>query len=790
MELLVDGRVCELASLAQVNRDWHSDRLCSPEAWREGWSLELELPRGPVNDALFHYAFTPHAAERFNHTLHRAELRHRGATLHRGTVRLLQSTGSSVERCYRVELRGGAAAWAKVAATTPLRELPIEVALPLLPSQIIASWTGATPVRMLPILYDRYESHQAASSSLQAERILSVDDYHPFLQLYALVEAIFSQAGYTLRSNFLQGLFFRSLYMSGAYASSDTTARRNAFDFLARRSKTAEAVANSSGRVYATPSMLLHTVGNLVDVLSPQAVDEAGNLLSDCFSQGGCLKMEEGRLVFRPTSKITVGFEYRIAYESSYRILSRKQLTGFDGIYLGENSDIRFQLANRFEDRRSALVAGQSYRAIRFGHQDGERNRLLVDGVEVARFDGRSAVVVMPESGDLTTLSWQMMPIGADYWVATTQDWALYDGHVEEEGTTEAEITLRTPPEEVGPTMPKFFDRIYFYGAEAGMTLRLLPTTLLRPYFSSRPAYGSTLGFSDMACHGITQAEFLAALCHLFNLRIFSDEELKQVYIEPESSFYEQEQVIDWRERQVKGTLCLSESDNRQHESRLYGYLQGDGLVERYDLEHGGRFGSLRVESPSLAAKQGCEALINPLFAPTLNESGHFANAPSASIPVVGNRDWSRSVEEPQFQPRILRYEGLKLLPAGERWGWPHGAGSYPLAAFHSPRTKGLGGYTLCFEDRDDEQGLFRYYKQHEELLARGQEVVLDLLLSADEVAALERWAEAGEVGCNALYRLSVEGEPVRCRLERIEYYRPAEGIARCCFTLLNDDRP
>ena len=788
MELLIDGISCELSSCKALTPAWSRERLSSPEAWREGWSLTLDLPRGANNDALFGYAFSPHAAERFNHSIHQAELRHEGALLHRGTVRLLESSGGD-EGYYRVELRGGAARWAKLAAKQSLDTLPIEHSMRLLPSEMIASWRSGSPLCMLPILYDRYESHQAQSSTLQAERILTVEDYHPFLHLATLVEAIFSQAGYELCSDFMQGLFFRSLYMSGSYPMVDTTARRNRFDFLARRSRSVAAEANYSGRVYASPTMLLNTVGNLVDAFTPQSLDEEGNPLSDCFSRGGYLRLEEGVLTFRPSTTLTLGFEYHLLYESAYRILDRERLTGFDSIYLGEGADVPFRLANRFEDRRAKPNPGQAYRAIRFEHQAGERNRLLVDGVEIASFSDRSAVVILPETGDLTSLEWQVMPIGADYWVASSQDWALYDGHVAEEGLTEVEITLSTPPEEVGPNSPKRFDQIYFYGAEPGMTLRLLRGSSLRPRFASRPAYGSTLTLAEVAPSSIRQIDLLEALFHLFNLRVVSDEEQRRVYIEPATTFYEKEAVVDWTNRHLEGSIRMLESDRLQHESRLYGYRQGDGAVERLEREQGEPFASILSKSPSKATLEGCEVLRNPLFAPTLNEAGSLPNAPSALIPRVGNRDWEE-VEEGDFLSRILRYEGLTRLPAGEMWGWPSGSNSYPLAAFHHPKVRGVGGYTLCFEDREGEKGLFRYYAEEEEILARGQEVEVALKLSAEEFSSLARWAEAGEVGCNALFRLRVEGEPVRARLSSIERYDPQSEEARCRFTLIPDERP
>uniref|UniRef100_UPI0040566575 hypothetical protein n=1 Tax=Alistipes sp. TaxID=1872444 RepID=UPI0040566575 len=790
MELLIDGVGCALGSVPLLQRAWSHERLHRAEAWRSGRSLKLFLPRTALNDQLFGYPFSPHAADHFNRGLHEAELRHEGVVLHRGTVRLLRSGGASSEQFYHIEIRGGAALWAKLAARLPLDALPVECSVELLPSGILSSWQGEAAMRMLPMLYEEQQSRQAQSGTLPVERILSVDDYHPFLHLATLVEAIFRQGGYRLESNFLGSDYFRSLYMSGAFRQVDTTALKRRYDFRARRSRDVEAVADASGRVYATPSMLLNTVGNLVDALSPEAVDQEGNPLSDCFSAGGHLSMEENELLFRPSSSLKIGFEYKLCYESDYRILSRERLTGFDGVYLGVGVDVAFQLANRFEDRRGALKGGSSYRAIRFDHREGEQNRLMVEGVEVARFESRSMVVVLPEAGDLGTIAWQVLPFGEKVWQPYAGDWALYDGHVEERGVTEVELTLHTPGEELTPTSPKRFDRIYFYGAEPGMRFSLLRGTQLRPIFSSRPAYGEQLTFKDVACHGIRQSELLDALCHLFNLVILSDEERHTVRIEPEEAFYAGGEVVDWSLRQLSEAIPIEEQDNCYHEARRYGYRSGEGFVERFNEQTGEEFSSWRVERPSLATIEGCEEWRNALFYPTLSRAGDFAMAPSALIPLLGSRTEEQRVEAPEILPRILRYEGLKPLPEGEQWGWPHGLAGYPLAAFHLPEGVGDLDQSLCFEDRDGKQGLFRFWSAYELLAQRPQEVELELRLSAEEVVSLERWGEPSAVGCNARFGLRLEGEMVYSRLSAIEAYDAERGVVRCRFTLLPDDRP
>lgn len=790
MELKIDGRRCDLPEREQPAWSWEAESTGDPEALREGLALPLDLPSTRTNDELFAYALTPHVAERFNRTLHRAELTRDGELFFAGTVRLLACRPEDPDSCYRIEIRCGAAEWARLAARQPLTALEIPFEARITPAEICSSWSGEADVRFLPIVCDDYLPTYSSSSLLPVERMLSVDDYHPFIRLRTLVTAIFAQAGYTLDSRFIESPFFGSLYMSGAYASRDTSAIVRRMGFFARRRGDAEATANFSGRVYATPSLPTHSVGNIVDAFSPQSVDEQGNLLSDTFSTGGYLQLEDGKLLFRPPSQVEVGFEYRLVYETEYRIRSREQLTGFDSVYLGTGADMAFRLTNRFADRRDRLVGGQAYRAIVFDHTEGDRYLVqLASGSGMGTFSARSAVVTAPAEAQGIPLLY-MKSSEEEVWRFCDKDWALYDGHVGETGMLEVEMNLRTAPETAGPSDPKRFETIYFYGAEPGMTFRLKQSTTLRPYFSPRPGYGSRITFADIACHDLRQSELLAALAHLFNWRFFTDEEQKRVCVEPASDFYLHGEPVDWSDRMIAGETVVEETDGEEHEARTYGYRQGDGAVERFNREHDEPFGEWTVQSSSKAALMGTELRRNPLFAPTLVEAGHRPTAPSALVPVVGDRDDTESVDDFSFTPRILRYAGLRDLEEGERWGYPSPEGRYPFAAFHFAGDPLSDGFTLCFEDREGQTGLHRFYDEEEAIRERGIRVQASLHLSAREAARLRGRSRDGAAGVDSLFRLRIGGEPVRCRLEAVERYDLQSGYARCRFTLTDDDRP
>lgn len=147
-----------------------------------------------------------------------------------------------------------------------------------------------------------------------------------------------------------------------------------------------------------------------------------------------------------------------------------------------------------------------------------------------------------------------------------------------------------------------------------------------------------------------------------------------------------------------------------------------------------------------------------------------------------GDRDAPDTADRSSFTPRIVRYCGMQPLPAGERWGYPSTGDSYPLAAFH--RNDPDNGFTLCFEDRDGQQGLHRFYDTQAEQEKRCQHLTLHLRLEPCDIERLfqiQRLAPC--IASTFLFRIG--GEEVRCTLRRIEGYDPSAASTRCTFTRL-----
>lgn len=770
----IDGIGCfDLAKMGDV------------ESWRRGQSITINLPSTPLNDKVMGYAAEACTAERFNAEQHLAVVEVDGVEMMSGVAHLLAvesnpkaKAGAGSRLSYKVKITDGAASWAERAARTKLGEMFADYSVRLDGQAIEQSWAEGSLVKFLPVHHDDYAAPYDGESLYAPQRVLSVDDYFPFIRVADLVRGIFEGAGYQLESRFFESEEFRKLHISGRYPSSGGSQSRlvASAGFCAGRSEEVSAVADSFGRVYSTPLMLVNSVGNIVDTTS--ASDGEG-----LFNNGSVLSIGDDGVSYAPTTAVSVSFELDLAYKTDYRILSRERLQGFDGVYIDTDCQMQYCLVNPFKDRRGSLQPNTSYRCVVFDHLEGATYRVVCrygsTTSTLAEFSARTASVVVPIGASGAECELQKRVSDNEY-QTYAGDWALYDGYVEEQGTTEVELRVRTQPRRMSSSSRYFFNRIYFYGAEAGQRLTLSRACRLRAIFTASPSLGSVVGFGDVAAYDVTQAELLSSLAQMYNLRIYSHEPSRRVYVEPYDEFYQSDEV-DWSEK-----LLLSEPARAEdialslHQIRTLAYRsQGGGAVERFNREWQTTLGSWSRTTDSRITLQGAKRESEPIFSPSLSVAGVVASAPSALLLEVGDRE---SDELAESALRIVRYEGLQALPEGERWGFPSYGSSYPLAAFHLPER-----FTLCFEDRDSAVGLHRFYDKQWRRDEIRRTMSVGLLVWPDEVAALREYGSANP-NIGSVFRLTAGGESAKYRLEAVESYDAERGVARCRFSrCLND---
>ena len=781
MELLIDGARCDLGPGKLTVPGFDAARLADIEKAREGRRMQLRLPATPTNDRLLGCGRDPEAAERFNETLHTAALTCDGGCVMQGTIRLLAASDEG----YRVELRDGGAGWVRQTAHMLLHDLAIPYKQVLSPATIRNSWTDDDlPVRFFPVRHDSYEQQSGSEDLLTAYRTLSVDDYHPFLHIATMVRQTFAECGYTLHSSFFESDFFRSLYMSGAYVAHHMAGAEAGMGFLARRLAPVTATADYRGRVEADPSIPTHSVGNIVETATPYSVDADGEVLTDLYNNGRCFGQENGHILFRPTTTVLpIGFAYTLRYTTDHRIRSRERLTGFDSIYLDGTGEIRFLLANRYTDRRPEIAAGHSYRALVFDHRDGADYRLLytLNGAADtlwSRFSARSAVVTTPSSGTVRDARLQLLQ--GSSWVDYDGDWALYDSYVGETGRTTVEMCVKSPAELLSPAKPKQFDRIYFFGAEEGQQLTLHKECSLRPLFGTGGGFGEMLTFNDVLRLPIRPYHLIEGLAHLFNLRFRTDEQTREVWIEPFDTFYRLDgEAVDWRERvDWSQPIELTDTTAELHELRTWCYGEEDGVLLRWENRADTILGAWQTQTEGFAALDGERVSRNPLFHPTLCTASSDPLCPSARVMQVGDRD-DLTLLGPNFSTRIVRYLGMQQLPAGEFWS-DTASDRYPLAAFHFDGSHGTAPCTLGFEDRDGAVGLHRFYDRQLQGENRAGRITLTLRLAPHEFETLLTPDTGPDV--QSVFRLRTPFGETHGILRRIDDFDPASGTVRCTF--------
>lgn len=803
----IDGRYCDLMRdfvLPESVYTFDEKSLRSPQKARTGRRVEVVIPSSPTNDSIVQFAADPYVAERFNASYHEGIIEVDGVALLTGVAHLesVESAPQGVAGecravCYRISIRGGAAEWAKRAAERGIEQTKLDYSELLDGDVIERSWETESAVKFLPVFRDEYLMSADQSSLYTPQRVLSVGDYHPFISIETLMRSIFTESGYEVRSNFMQSDMLRSLHLSGCIDGSTTAsaARLTTLTgFLAGRREEATATANFAGRVYLSPLVLTNSLGNFVQT-TDKSVDEA------FYNNGNALSITDEGVVYTPRTKVTAAFDIYLKYTTQCRILTRERLQGFDKIYVDTGCQMQFNIANPYRDHREEIVGGVEYTALIFDFAEGERYRikwLLSSGYSYGYLSSRAAKITAPSSAVGAQL---MKQSTTGSWAVTSQDWALYDGYVEEQGEHQVEVTLRTPPEELSPSKSKSFVRMYIEGAESGQSITLSKECRLQPLFGSSLGYGSQVDGQKVLQHGFSQADLVEAVQQMFNLRIVTHNPSRTVWIEPRDEFYRDE-CYDWSERVVLSDPIVAVDMAADVASvRTLEYRgEGGGAVTRYNTKEATQVGQWSAATDSYISIDKRERGENPLFCPTLSQTDIVADAASAALVSVGDRDADELAES---AIRVVSYRGLQPLPAGERWGFPSDGDAYPFAAFHyvagASEQSGAAmvgdsvaagpeeSFTLCFEDRDGVEGLHRFYDRQWACEQSRRRLTLSIRITPDELLALDDFDVEGADMCS-LYRLEFSSQAMYYRLVAVEGYDARRGVARMTFARESHD--
>ena len=790
IRLYIDHKECDVAQDIKIPLNISLSKLTDVQSARAGRSIELELKGTASNMSVFGTSSTLYAKKRFNSEHHTARIVVDGSTLLEGTVYLLQCySRNKGDVCYRIRIADGGAEWARSAARRKIRDCGLDFSMRLIPSEIVKSWEGEQAVRFLPVGRNRYTA-EYSNATIPDEHIMTVDDYHPFISVKSVLESIFTDAGYTIESAFFESELFRSLYFSGEYSSPDTSAQRAKADFLARRQAPVTATADSLGIVYASPGVLTHSLGNVVDTANPFAVDSNGKTMSDTFANNDVFFIDEyGYACFSPASAMNVGFILHLEYNTDFRILSRTRLKGFDSLQFYPGATMNFALANTYVDFRDKIEAAGSYKLFIFDFAEGEQYRLTIkdragNSCTTLTTSKQSTVINMPYKEGLTAVC-ERLENGS--YVECEGDWALYESFVPERGTKQVSVDLRIPTQELAANEKFYFHKLFFGGADQNMNITLGEGCSLRPYFSTNPGYDSTVTFKDITYNNVWLIDMLDAVRQMFNLAIYTDDRSKKVFIEPMEELLGREKIQDWNNRiDISQPVTISDIGVDTPQYRVLKYKDGDKASEQFNAQNGTTLGYWEREIPLYGTTESTLNDSNPIFTTGVNRTGLYAIAPSASVMQVGDGTNEGSIDTP-FSTHIIRYAGMQPLPSGEVWGYPLNGGQYPLAGFHFAGDDRSAAFSLCFEDRDGVEGLHRYHDDKFSRDAECQYMTLTLRLSPLDVERL-LYPQHNQASALSRFRLAHNNEKSLFLLESLQEYTPATWEAKCRFMRLTKD--
>ncbi len=782
VELWIDNQRCDIGELPTLPIDFDIARLTKAEGEREGRTIEMTLPATPANNALFDSSYHLDGSARFNLDHHTAYIEKEGIRIFEGTVYLLDTAlEDGAATSYTIRIKEGGAEWVEDVVYGSVSDLDIPFSGWLNMLTISRSWEGDQPVRFLPVYRGNYRPHYSSASALPVERVLLSDDYHPFISIREMVREMFAKSGYTLRSDFLDSEFGRSLYMSGDYAHTNNELAQERCDFLARRKEDASDTADYFGRVYASRAFAAHTVGPIVDTVDPDTIDCNGRRMSDVFCKGNSFKMDSaGDICFEPVMSVKAGFLLHLEYTTEYKIISRERFCGFDTVEGLHGERVEVALANTCQDYRNDLSTETEYRILVFDHVENRQYQVaatLPNGVEVVvhTWSSRSSLMYTLEK-KLRNPALYYRDSDNEAWKPYSEDWAIYSGFIDETGMIDIEMDFRLLPQDVAAGESLVLDKFWFGGAEPGMLLKVRTNTSLRPYFTSIPGYNTPLEFKSFAPR-IRQVDLLSALGEMFNLAFYTDRARKELHIEPLEALYENAEIVDWSNRiDHLGGVMVADAGLDLPQNVVLAYLDTDTASHEFNNENETTLGKWRFRNPLYGTTDSTKTLGNSLFATTLNISDILLTAPSASIMQVGDRGEDNTFES-SFTPRIVCYRGLRDLPEGETWGANYSRlRYYPYASFVDEES-----INLCFEDRNGIEGLHRY---HQPMLLRqcdSRRITLDMHLTTAEIAHLFT-ANGTKPSLRTKFRFDIQGESQLFRLVKVKRWDLKSNIVQCTF--------
>lgn len=755
MKLYIDDiYTCEVED---IGVSFLNDDIEDVESLKTGKTTDIAVPITPETRKLFGYADNIHT-ERFNNAYHTARVEDVDTVITEGFACL-----NSIDTNFNITIIGQGKVWADWASSHKLSEIT-GYTLNCDASSIVTAWNDPdSAIQMFPV--ERYLEHE-----------MTLADLHPFFNVRTILYKIFTDAGYTLDSAFLFSILSNK-YFSGKIAEQKPDELKNGLGFKAGKATTQE----------YTVSSLTDTDVSLVDNTTLEDMFNSGsfsmvglmptftNIYADAVALRFRLSMSfqtevkyDGSVGYIRTPKYFKEFTFldnkkTFEYESLYfpitPVKRRYNNLNFDN-YLwqtglgGQNVFFSLTLSDVTpSDGYLVQVYGQSAYNGTWGwyipsylqyEKELQLNTEYILNVEHASKITNLTFVVLRRNGSTYTPTYD-----ADFSMVIrqyTNDGAMIKFDVD--------ITSKEP-HTVAPS--ESVDACTFTFWQAGTdNLKLIidKSIYLEPIFNTvQLGIGSVISPLNCLMYDDTQADFIRAVKHLYNLRFVTDEYRKRVYVQPRTLFYDGP-VIDWSGKMTSERPLIEELGIDTGRKMSLFFRDEDDLVQSYN-DKNPIYGKKVFDMSHKYADSEDYEIENPMFSASLN----VINRLGMNVLSVDN--------DTNFSCRFVHYASL-VTEAIE--GMYPSESKYPYVTFRDTNVNcGFDGVG----------GLSDYYLPNVAAYNSGRRITANINLQTKDIEGFARPTDLKR-DFRAIYKLNI-GDDVLCYVETIDNFTKGKPT-KCTF--------
>lgn len=312
----------------------------------------------------------------------------------------------------------------------------------------------------------------------------------------------------------------------------------------------------------------------------------------------------------------------------------------------------------------------------------------------------------------------------------------------------------------------------------------------LAPKFNVAPEYGVEMSLNFVGLD-MQATDMLKAIMHLFALRIYTNEDTKDVYVLPYKEFYN-DTIVDWSDRVDKDKgVDVSYIHQGMPQYQRLEYKDEIPAVQAFNDRHYYPYLSNEFWTGNDANNEK-QAIQNPLFTPFvgINSSDIFPTSKWGSLLNAASNDTQDTLDNIDYAnipPVLVQVRGETADPSD----YTQYVGTTGIFAnYHQPEmvvTDYDFGTTISFagahNNNDDYvDGLsYTYYDKLIQLWASGKRITCYCRIEPQEIESLRK-AGTSAVDFRSRFLLKINGEDIYCRLESIENYEPQNATHKCTF--------